>query len=73
VEREQETKGRGRLTVLIIGELGSILAAHRLRTGRRGEGLMFGESDVSPLDRRALQRRADAAWKAAWLRRITLH
>jgi integrase len=73
IEGEQETKGRGRRTVPIIGELGSILAAHRLRTGRRGPDLMFGETEVSPLDRRALQRRADRAWKAAKLKRITLH
>jgi integrase len=73
VEGEQETKGRGRRTVPIIGELGSILAPHRLRTGRRGTDLMFGETHVSPLDRRALQRRADRAWKVAKLKRITLH
>jgi integrase len=28
---------------------------------------------VSPFDRKGLQRRADAAWKAAGLERITLH
>jgi integrase len=73
VEGEQETKGRGRRTVPIIGELGSTLAAHRLRTGRRGTDLMFGETEVSPLNRRALQRRADRAWTTAGLKRITLH
>jgi integrase len=73
VEGEQETKGRGRRTVPIIGELSAILAAHRLRTGRRGTDLMFGATEVSPLDRRALQRRADGAWKSAGLERITLH
>ena len=43
VEGEQPTKGRERRTVPIIGELRTILAAHRLRTGRRGTDLMFGE------------------------------
>lgn len=73
VEGEQETKGRGRRTVPIIGELRTILAAHRLRTGRRGTDLIFGATEVSPLDRKGLQRRADAAWEAAGLERLTLH
>jgi integrase len=70
---EQETKGRGRRTVPIIGDLRTILAAHRLRTGRRGADLMFGATELSPLDRKGLQRRADAAWEAAGLERLTLH
>jgi integrase len=57
----------------MIEELRSFLAAHRLRTGRRASDLMFGATEVSPLDRRGLQRRADAAWKNAGLERITLH
>jgi integrase len=61
VEGEQETKGRGRRTVPIIGDLRAILAAHRLRTGRRGRDLIFGATEVSPIDRKGLQRRADAA------------
>jgi integrase len=73
VEGEQPTKGRERRTVPIIGELGSTLAAHTLRTGRRGTDLMFGESETSPFAAKALQARADAAWKAAALERITLH
>jgi integrase len=72
-EGEQETKGRARRTVPMIGELRTILAAHRLRTGRRGADLVFGATAVSPFCRRGLQRRADAAWKAAGLARITLH
>jgi integrase len=73
VEGEQETKGRGRRTVPIIGELRTILAAHRLRTGRRATDLISGRPRVSPLDRKGLQRRADAAWEAAGLKRLTLH
>jgi integrase len=73
VEGEQETKGRERRTVPIIGELGAILAAHRLRTGRRSDDLMFGESELSPFAPKALQRRADDAWEAAGLERLTLH
>jgi integrase len=73
VEGEQPTKGRERRTVPIIGELAAILAAHRLRTGRRGADLMFGESEVSPFATKPLQRRADEAWKAAGLERITPH
>jgi len=73
VEGEQETKGRNVRTVLIIGELRTILAAQRLCSGRRGRNLMFGATAVSPFDHRALQRRADWAWKKAGLQRITLH
>lgn len=71
VEGEQETKGRERRTVPIIGELGAILAAH-ISTGRRGDDLLFGETPESPFGPKALQARADAAWKAAGLNRITL-
>jgi integrase len=73
VEGEQPTKGRERRTVPIIGELRSILAAHRLRMGRRGMDLLFGETETSPFAAPALQKRADAAWKAASLERITPH
>jgi len=34
---------------------------------------MFGRTATSPFDHRALQRRADRAWKEAKLERITLH
>jgi integrase len=73
LEGEQPTKGRERRTVPIIGELRTILAAHRLRTGRRGGDLMFGVSEVSPFAPRSLQKRADAAWEAAKLERVTPH
>ena len=73
VEGEQETKGRERRTVPIIGELGAILAAHALRTGRRGPDRIFGATPDGPFEPRGLQKRADAAWRAAGLERITLH
>jgi integrase len=49
------------------------LLAHRMRSGRRDGDLAFGETPTSPLDARRLTDRADAAWKAAKLDRITLH
>jgi integrase len=73
VEGEQETKGRACRTVPIIGELRAVLAAHRLRTGRRGADLAFGATAVSPFCHKDLQRRADRAWEAAGLDRNTLH
>jgi integrase len=73
IEGEQPTKGRERRTVPMIGELRTILAAHRLRSGRRGTDLMFGASETSPFATKELQRRADDAWKAAKLERITPH
>jgi integrase len=72
-EGEQETKGRTRRIVPMVGELHAVLAAHRLRTGRRGTDLMFGATAASPFCRKRLQKRADAAWKAAKLKGITLH
>jgi integrase len=48
VEGEQETKGRARRTVPMIGELRAILAAHRLRSGRRDADLLFGATEVLP-------------------------
>jgi integrase len=73
IEGEQPTKGRERRTVPIIGELRTILAAHALRTGRRGADLLFGATASRPFYTEGLQRRADEAWKAAKLERITPH
>lgn len=73
IEGEQPTKGRERRTVPIIGELRTILAAHRLRSGRRGADLLFGETPLSPFRAKPLQTRADAAWAAAGLQRFTPH
>ena len=73
IEGRQATKGRERRVVPIIGELRAILAADLLRTGRRGTDLAFGATAVSPFCPNALKYRADRAWKAAGLQRITPH
>ena len=54
----------GRRTVPMFGPLKSILAAHRLRSGRT-TGLVFGRDGETPFDSRALVRRAATAWKRA--------
>jgi integrase len=72
-EGEQQTKGRERRTVPIIPELRAHLAAHRLRTGRRGADLFFGRTATEPFAPHVGIRRADPAWEAAGLNRITLH
>jgi integrase len=48
------------------------LLEHKLRIGRH-EGLMFGPNRSDPFNSRALTERADKAWEAASLERITLH
>lgn len=72
-EGEQETKGRNRRKVPIASALREQLAAHMMRSGRRGDDLLFGESATKPLDVRRFTDRADTAWKDAGLKRITLH
>ncbi len=67
------TKGRRWRKVPIASALREHLAAELLRTGRRDSQLVFGETDSSPFSPQSLQRRADAAWKAAKLKRLTLH
>jgi integrase len=59
-------------TVPITAALTPHLADHALRSGRR-RGLVFGRTPTSPLDSRRLQVRADEAWQAADLSRVTLH
>ena len=48
------------------------LAEHRLVTGRP-KGLVFGTSKSVPFQPSPVRERADKAWKAAKLARITLH
>lgn len=57
----------------IASALRELLVAELLRTGRRGDALVFGDTDTSPFDPRELQRRAERAWKRAGLERITPH
>jgi integrase len=58
--------------VPIAGALRAYLAEHLLGLGRR-EGLVFGSAPSTPFAGRLLTDRADTAWKAAGLERITLH
>lgn len=50
-------------TVPIVGVLAPELAAHKLRTGRDGDALVFGVSDELPFEPSTVRRRALAAWK----------
>jgi integrase len=59
--------------VPIAGALREPLAAALLRTGRRGDQLVFGETAAKPFSAQQLQRRADVAWKAAKRERVTPH
>ena len=61
---------KGRRKVPIASGLRALLVEHRLRTG--GTGFVFGDA-VSPFNPDAVRKLADATWKAAGLRRITLH
>jgi integrase len=71
-EGEIELKSRaGRRKVPIAAVLHDYLAENRMRSGR--DGLAFGRTPEIPFDAKALQERADKAWKKADLERITLH
>jgi integrase len=75
IEGEISTKGRRRRNVPIPSVLREYLLAHLMRTGRRADpdALVFGSTDSEPFAPRDLTKRADAAWTAAGLARITLH
>ena len=62
----------GRRRVPIIPMLRDHLIEQRLASDR-DHGFCFGPEADAPLDARGLIRRADAAWEAAGLERITLH
>jgi integrase len=72
-EGRQETKARNRRRVPIPAALREVLAAELLRTGRRGDDLVFGATATLPFVPKTVQRRADAAWKRAGLTRLTFH
>jgi integrase len=59
-------------TVPLTAALSPHLADHDLRSGRR-TSLVFGPTATRPLDSRRLQDRADEAWRAIGLSRVTLH
>jgi integrase len=61
----------GRRKVPIASALKALLAAHRL--AGRSTGLVFGENGTRAASPAANTNRADAAWAAAGLERITLH
>ena len=63
----------GRRRVPIPAVLRDLLLEHQLRTGRRGDDLVFGPDGGEPFEPRQTQREADAAWKEAHLERITFH
>jgi integrase len=63
-------RAKGRRKVPIPTVLRTLLIEHRLRTG--GTGLVFGNG-ASPFRPDVIRLRANAAWKAKGLRRITLH
>jgi integrase len=62
----------GRRRVPIIRALRDHLIDHRLLTGR-SEGFVFGREADRVFDPRVVAERADAAWKAAKVQRVTLH
>jgi integrase len=52
----------GTRTVPLAGPLVSLLAAHRLRTGRAGQALVFGATEAEPFTPSTVRRRALRAW-----------
>lgn len=63
---------KGVRSVPVGRRLVPILREHMLRTGRR-DGLLFTTNGDTPPQPSAVQARADAAWKARGLDRVTLH
>ncbi|MFL5939795.1 MAG: hypothetical protein ACJ75Q_05755 [Gaiellaceae bacterium] len=57
---------KGKRTVPVAAELRRYLLAHKLASGRDGDELLFG-----PFRPHSVQRRADEAWTAADLPRLT--
>jgi integrase len=64
-EGEQDGKSEAaRRQVPIVKPLARELAAHKLRTGRDGDALVFGFTAEHPFDPSSVRRRALAAWQA---------
>ncbi|MDO8213540.1 site-specific integrase [Conexibacter sp. CPCC 206217] len=59
----------GRRSVPLIGPVRVMLAAHKLRTGRRGDDLVFGRQPEAPFTPSTVRNRALAAWEAENARR----
>jgi integrase len=69
VEGEIGPKSRkGKRVVPVAADLRRYLLEHKMRSGRDGDELLFG-----PFRPHSLQKRADEAWSAAGLERLTLH
>ncbi|MGI9021538.1 MAG: tyrosine-type recombinase/integrase [Solirubrobacterales bacterium] len=60
-------------TVPLLAVLRDHIDQHLLRSGRRGNDLAFGRTGSAPFVPTTLMGRADRAWRAAGLKRITLH
>jgi integrase len=58
---------------LIVAELRAELRAHLMRTGRRGEDLVFGRTADEPFIPSTVRRAALERWEAAELRSVTPH
>ncbi len=63
----------GRRRVPIAAVLRDFLTEHRARVDAEADALAFGRTTSAAFDAKAQQDRADKAWKAAELERITLH
>jgi integrase len=59
--------------VPILARLRRDLVAHKLRTGRDGDALLFGATPTRPFEPTTVRRRALAAWEQAGLDPIGLH
>jgi integrase len=71
IEGEQATKSKtGTRRVPILDPLARDLAAHKLRTGRDGDDLVFGATAVKPFAPESVRRRSLAAWDAENERRV---
>lgn len=70
IDPKSETSAR---TVPILAVLRDYLDAHKLATGRDGEALVFGQSEVDAFVASTIRNRANRAWDDAGLGRITLH
>ncbi len=63
IEGEQDTKSAaGKRRVPILDPLASELTAHKTRTGRAGDALVFGRSATDPFNPETVRRNALAAW-----------
>ena len=74
VEGDQEAKtDAGRRNVPLAGPLRRELAAHKLRTGRTGDELVFGRTATLPFIPSTVRRRTLTAWATAGLEPLTPH